>query len=134
MSAKFKSYKLWAGLGAIAMLMASSPSFKSSGQAQMTGKHGKEQFEKYCSACHALNKDLEGPRLGGVYGRNAGSIPSFHYSKRLRRSGITWADETLDEWIADPETLVPDNDMGFHLDKSEERREIIAYLRQVSGK
>jgi cytochrome c len=132
--AKFKSYKLWAGLGAIAVLMASSPLSRSSGQEQMAGKHGKQLFEKYCTACHALNKDLEGPRLGGVYGREAGSVPSFHYSKGPRRFGITWADETLDEWIANPERLAPDNDMAFHLEKSNERREIIAYLKQISGK
>jgi cytochrome c len=45
-----------------------------------------------------------------------------------------WADETLDKSLTDPEKLVPNNDMGFHLDKSDKRRDIIAYLKQISGK
>ena len=30
--------------------------------------------------------------------------------------------------------LVPDSDMAFHVDKAEERRDIIAYLKDLSGK
>ena len=34
----------------------------------------KALFEKRCGGCHALDRDKEGPRLGGVYGRTAGSV------------------------------------------------------------
>src|SRR6202030_2945918 len=66
---------------------------------------GKELFEKRCGGCHALDRDKEGPRLGGVYGRVAGSIASFEYSASLKKSKITWTDETLDKWLTDPEKL-----------------------------
>ncbi len=96
---------------------------------QSTGS-GKELFEKRCGGCHALDRDKEGPRLGGVYGRVAGSVDSFQYSDALKKSKIAWTDEALDQWLTDTEKLVPGNDMTFHVEKATERAEIIAYLRQ----
>ena len=94
----------------------------------------KELFEKRCGGCHALDRDKEGPRLRGVYGRTAGSIDSFQHSDSLKKSKVVWGDETLDRWLTDTEKLVPDNDMTFHVEKADERRAIIAYLKQNSGK
>jgi cytochrome c len=112
----------------LALLAAgSSLSLLGQGQAQATGK---QLFEKRCGGCHALDRDKEGPRLGGVYGRAAGSVDSFQYSDALRQSKITWNEESLEKWLTDPEQLIPGNDMAFHLEKADERREIIAYLRQ----
>jgi cytochrome c len=95
---------------------------------------GKELFEKRCRGCHSLDRNKEGPRLGGVYGRNAGSVDSFQYSDALKNSKITWTDETLNQWLTDTEKLVPNNDMAFHVEKPDERREIITYLKRNSGK
>jgi len=94
---------------------------------------GKALFEKRCSGCHALDRDKEGPRLGGVYGRTAGTIESFQYSEALKKSGIKWTEENLAKWLTDTGKLVPNNDMAFHVEKSDERSEIIAYLKS-SGK
>jgi cytochrome c len=95
---------------------------------------GKELFEKRCGGCHSLDRDKEGPRLGGVYGRVAGSVDSFQYSEALKKSKITWTEATLDKWLTDTEKLVPNNDMTFHVEKPDERGEIITYLKQNSGK
>jgi len=122
----------WAGLGIMAVLLAGS-TLSISSQAQTTGRHGKELFEKRCGGCHALDRDKEGPRLGGVYGRAAGAITSFQYSGPLQNSKLTWTDETLDKWLADPEKLVHDSDMAFRVESADERREIISYLKS-SGK
>ncbi len=94
----------------------------------------KELFEKRCGGCHALDRDKEGPQLKGVYGRKAGTVASFQYSDALKKSNIVWADETLERWLTDTEKLVPDNDMTFHVEKADERRAIIAYLKRTSGK
>jgi cytochrome c len=91
---------------------------------------GKALFEKRCGGCHALDRDKEGPRLGGVYGRTAGTVASFQYSDALRKSGIKWTAETLDKWLANTDQLVPDNDMTFHVERPDERAEIIAYLKK----
>jgi len=103
------------------------------GQAQPP-VNGKELFERRCGGCHALDRDKEGPRLGGVYGRMAGSVDSFEYSEALRNSRIIWNDESLDQWLIDPEQFVPNNNMAFHLEKAGERRDVIAYLKKNSGR
>ncbi len=92
--------------------------------------HGKAVFEKRCTGCHAMDADREGPRLAGVYGRKAGSVPGFTYSAGLKNSGITWTDETLERWLSDPDMVVKDNNMSIGVPKAEERRDLIAYLRQ----
>src|SRR5216683_253892 len=94
----------------------------------------KALFEKRCGGCHALDRDKEGPRLGGVYGRTSGSVDSFQYSEALKKARIVWKQDTLDRWLTDTEKLVPENDMTFHVEKADERSEIIAYLKQNSGK
>jgi cytochrome c len=95
---------------------------------------GKELFEKRCTGCHALDNDKEGPRLRGVYGRKSGAVESFNYSDPLKRAGIPWDAASLGLWLADPEKLVPDNDMAFRLVKADERTAIIAYLKELSSK
>ena len=94
--------------------------------------HGKELFEKRCVGCHALDKEKEGPRLRGVYGRTSGTVPSFTYSDALKNARITWDDQSLDKWLTEPEKLVANNNMAFHVGSVEERLEIIAYLKQLS--
>lgn len=119
---------------AITAVVAASSILSTAGQAQVTEKHSQELFEKRCGGCHALDRDKEGPRLGGVYGRTAASVTSFQYSSALQKSKITWTSQTLDKWLTDPEKLAPDNDMAFHVESSDERLEIISYLKRHSGK
>ena len=95
---------------------------------------GKSLFEKRCSGCHALDKDKEGPRLRGVFGRTSGTVPSFKYSDALKAAHVSWDATTLDKWLAGPEQFVPDSNMAFQLVKADERAEVIAYLKQLSGK
>jgi cytochrome c len=91
---------------------------------------GKAVFEKRCTGCHAMAVDRKGPRLAGVYGRKAGNIAGFTYSAGLKNSGVTWNDATLEKWLSDPDLMVPDNNMSFSVPKAEERRNLIAYLKQ----
>jgi cytochrome c len=114
-------------------LLLIGTSFSSASGAQDNNDR-KALFEKRCGGCHALDRDKEGPRLGGVYGRTAGKVDSFQYSDALKKSRIVWSDTTLDSWLTDTEKLVPNNDMTYHVEKPDERREIIAYLKQTSGK
>ena len=95
---------------------------------------GKALFERRCGGCHALDRDKEGPRLGEVYGRMSGSVDSFQYSDALKKANVRWGDETLDRWLTDPEKLVPNNDMTFHVESADERSAIIAFLKANSAK
>ena len=90
-----------------------------------------EAFEKRCSGCHAPDTAKAGPPLRGVFGRPAAKQKSYAYSAALRAAAIHWNRETLDRWLADPESLVPGTDMAFRLDDAAERVRIIAYLEQL---
>jgi cytochrome c len=45
-----------------------------------------------------------------------------------------WDSGTLDKWLTDTDSIVPDNDMAFRVTNPEERAAIIGYLKEVSGK
>jgi cytochrome c len=95
---------------------------------------GKALFEKRCTGCHSLEKNKEGPRLAGVFGRRAGSVADFSYSNELKSSKIMWDGPMLDRWLTNPDVVVPDNDMAFHVSNPRERADIIEFLRVSSGK
>jgi cytochrome c len=80
-----------------------------------------------------MDANREGPQLRTVYGRKAGSVARFEYSASLLRSGLTWTPATLDQWLADPDAMVPGNNMSFATPKTEDRRDLIAYLQQAAG-
>jgi cytochrome c len=117
----------------VLLLVSPEPSSGSLPASDAAGS-GKVLFEKRCTGCHSLDGDREGPRLRNVYGAKAGSTPTFKYSSALKSSNITWTDETLNKWLADPDSLVPDNDMEFHVPKPDERADIIRFLKAASGK
>ena len=95
-------------------------------------KRGQEVFEKRCAGCHSLDEDKEGPRLRGVYGKKAGRGPTFKYSDALKASNVTWDAPSLDQWMADPEKIVPNSDMFFRVPRARERTDVIAYLQTLS--
>jgi cytochrome c len=85
--------------GALAVVVVVSVVFTSSASAQTSAidgalRTGQLLFEKRCGGCHAMDREKEGPRLAGVYGRTAGSVSSFEYSEALKGSGIDWNAET----------------------------------------
>ena len=75
-----------------------------------------ERMYRACVACHSLepNRNMTGPSLAEIWNRTAGSLPSFpRYSPALKSAGIVWTDDTLDEWIKDPQHFIPGNTMTF---------------------
>ena len=100
--------------------------------AAATPNSGKELFAKRCGGCHSPDRDKEGPRLAGVYGRRAASVKSFEYSQALSKSGVVWTADNLDKWLAGSEDMVPGTEMTYRVDSAEERREIIEYLKKIS--
>ena len=95
---------------------------------------GKDVFERRCTGCHSLDQNREGPRLRGVFGRVSGSVSDFGYSSAVKNAHITWNEETLERWLADPDTFIPGNDMGFHVPRAQERSDLIRFLKESAGK
>ena len=108
----------------------------STGQALTEGDamRGKDVFEKRCTGCHAMEQDREGPRLRGVFGRTSGTVAGFDYSPALKKAQVVWNDNTLERWLADPDALVPGNNMEFHVAKPQERRDLIRFLKESAGR
>jgi cytochrome c len=96
---------------------------------------GRQDF-RACAPCHSLEADrnMTGPSLVGLWGRKAGSLPSFdRYSDALKSSGIIWDDRSLDGWLTDPERMVPDNDMPFEgIKDARVRADLLAFLKEAS--
>lgn len=87
-----------------------------------------------CEGCHSLDANRVGPLHRGVYGRQAGTVADYAYSAALRGSGIVWDDATLDEWLKGPRRLVPGVRMTFSLSDPQDRADVIAFLKQESGR
>jgi len=94
--------------------------------------HGQKLFAQRCTACHALDADKYGPRLGGVFDRKAGSVAGYPYSAALKASGLTWTTDNLDRWLSGPQQFIPGVKMPIRVLEATSRRDIIAYLHQES--
>jgi cytochrome c len=95
---------------------------------------GEKQFEE-CASCHSIaaGENGVGPTLGGIFNRKAASLEDFRYSAAMRNSGITWTSETLDEFIADPQKMVPGNRMSYSgLTDAANRADLISYLENAT--
>ena len=89
---------------------------------------------RQCSACHAVGAGAQnsvGPVLNGVVGRAAGTYPSYRYSSAMKRSGLTWDEPTLTQYLKGPDKLVPGSKMVFPgLASDEDLANVIAFLKQ----
>jgi cytochrome c len=87
-----------------------------------------------CRACHQIGpnaKNAVGPVLNGVVGRKAGTYPGFKYSEANRDSGIVWSPEELQQYLTDPQKVVPKTLMIFPgLKDQQKRTDVIAFLQQ----
>jgi cytochrome c len=92
---------------------------------------GAAVFKTQCSICHSVieGKNMVGPSLFGVVGRQAGQVSGFHYSPANKDSGLTWDAATLDRYLSDPQAVVPKTIMPYPgLKDDTKRANLIAYL------
>jgi cytochrome c len=95
---------------------------------------GKLAFNNNCRTCHSTKQDDNrlGPSLHRIFGARAGQAAGYtSYSQSLKQSGITWDESTLDRYIADPEALIPNNNMKPFkgIPDPAVRRKIIEYIK-----
>lgn len=96
---------------------------------------GQQDF-RVCAPCHSLEPDrnMTGPSLANLWGRKAGSLSSFErYSDALKSSGIIWDDRALDQWLTDPQRMVPGNEMPFEgIKDTLARADMLAFLKEAT--
>ena len=128
---------------AAALLVAASAAFAApvpldvaDGGKKMMGDpaHGKSIFNR-CMVCHSIDAGVNhiGPSLHGVVGRPAGTVPKFMYSGANKKSGITWSQQKIYDYLKNPQAMVPGTKMTFPgLPKPQDRADVVAYLKQNS--
>jgi len=100
---------------------------------------GAKIFARDCAQCHMVGvgaKSRIGPSLNTLYGRRAGSVENFQYSKSMARmgaDGMDWTIERLDAYIENPRALVSGTRMAYRgLKDPIQRHDLMAYLRTYS--
>ena len=94
---------------------------------------GKEIYDARCSACHSVEDNRVGPMHLGVFGRKAGGIKSYRYSDALNKSKVVWNRDTLTAWLTNPEALIPGQRMGYAMDNTQDREDVVAYLATLKA-
>ena len=103
---------------------------------------GRSLFLSRCASCHwIVNKPgrfaKSGPYLAGLFDRKAGELASYtNYSDAMKAWGKSWTPARLDQYMADPDALVPGTSMrratGFGpIAKAADRADILAYLEKI---
>jgi cytochrome c len=123
-------------LFALAALLATPAAYAS--DAKGDAANGKELFMAGgCPACHGVTQEDNskvGPNLIGVVGRKAGTTQSLMGpSDNMKKYGVIWSTETLDEFLANPSAKVPGTAMAGMLVDPQQRADVIAYLSTLTN-
>ena len=123
------SFPSWIGLAA-ALTFPSSPASAAGDPAR-----GANVFRP-CAACHSTTPGVHmtGPSLANVWQHEAATVRGFvRYSDAMKKANVVWNEETLNRWLADPDSVVPGTSMTFPGIKDRSAREdVIAYLKAVA--
>jgi cytochrome c len=101
-----------------------------------SAERGERTFNQQCKACHTVEKGGAspiGPNLFGVVGRKAGTLEGYSYSEAMKKSGITWDDAALEDYLKDPKAKVPQGKMAFAgLRQVAALGDVVAYLNKLA--
>jgi len=104
------------------------------GSSAAGGEDGKALFAK-CAACHALTPghNGRGPTLYHIFGRKAGAVPGYDYSFAMKRAEVVWRQNTLAQFITNPQRVVPGTTMKFSISENSQQIEaLLDYLRTIT--
>ena len=97
--------------------------------------HGEKVFKK-CTACHMIaagGKNMIGPNLWSVIGRQAGIVSDYKYSKAMIAYGKEWTFEEMNSYLIKPQAYVKGTKMAFAgLRKEKDRASVILYMNSKS--
>lgn len=91
-------------------------------------------FKQQCAVCHTTNVSdppRQGPTLFSIVGREAGTAQGFRYSAGFANAKFKWDERKLDEWLVNPQAMIPGAVMPYKQAKSELRMAIVNYLKEL---
>jgi cytochrome c len=99
---------------------------------------GERQFARKCSVCHTLTPDdanRAGPTLHGLFGRRAGSLPGYPYSKALKSLKFVWTPKTLGKLFElGPHRYTPGSKMPLQrITDARKRLALIEFLKSATA-
>jgi cytochrome c len=137
----------------VLILMAAGAAISTGAASAQDATKGEQVF-KQCMTCHRIGpdaKNLVGPVLTGVIGRQSGTAPGFAYSplnKAAGENGLVWTDELIMQYLPDPNAFLKkfltdkgkadlatgSTKMAFKLADEQQRKDVIAYINKFSEK
>jgi cytochrome c len=113
-----------------------------------------EQIFKQCNLCHRVGdgaRNLIGPVLNNVIGRQAGTYEGFNYSALMKaagQNGLVWSEDLIVQYIADPNAFLKkfltdkgkadlatgNTLMTFRLIDEQQRKDVVSYEATFSQK
>lgn len=118
-------------------------------------KTGTDVYDSTCLLCHGLvtkpnswfqykpgdggTVDIavvtpRGPTLSNIFGRPAGIIPNYKYSKGMKRfaqTGAVWNRETLDQFLTNSRKFVKGTFMIMKMEQAD-RKLVLDYLESIA--
>lgn len=117
----------------VAIAMASGTAPETLSQAEPSPTAAGQKLFIRCSSCHAMSAEAPpelGPHLEGIVGRPAAAVKGFNYSEALAAEDFIWDEALLDQWLKNPDILVPGMCMSFTgLSRPEQRQALIEYMK-----
>ena len=52
---------------------------------------------------------MQGPNLGGLFGRQSGTAEGFSYSKANKEKAVHWEEHTVYDYLLNPKKYIPGN-------------------------
>jgi cytochrome c len=94
-------------------------------------------FSTACSACHRIADGFShrmGPDLRGLLDRQVASADNYTvYTPALKQLGGQWNKQRLNDFLRDPQGMVPGTSMVFPgIDDDQQRAELVDYVMAKS--
>ena len=118
-------------------LVPGALSFLVSTAIAQTDDPGMMAFNNACRTCHTIREgdNRLAPNLYGILGRKSGTTSGYHgYSSSMQNADIVWDEKTLEQFITNPEAVVPRNNMKPYsgLASGEARAKIVNFLKNCT--